>query len=354
MSWLSLTAFGPPGFNPSPSDSDRLTQTELQVVRGSAPPTIMARAAVLVDADTGRVLWSYNGRRRMPMASTTKMMTALLTVRYADPEEIVTIYPRDLVGGSRVGLRAGESVTVEQLLYGALVPSGNDAAVALADYIGRKYLGGVGDEGISAFVDAMNAQARRMGLRDTRFRNPNGFDAPGHYSTAVDLAKLGRAVMADPLLSDIVSTVRYKVVGYVASGQRRTELRHPVETTNELLGSYRGANGVKTGTTPRAGEVLVASAKRGNAKMIGVVLNSTNRFGDVRALFDWGFATYEWLPLSSRIFGPLVPPAADKLTFAAVERWNTDLTFATQSASGPVYWASTERLRAEPVPDLEP
>jgi D-alanyl-D-alanine carboxypeptidase (penicillin-binding protein 5/6) len=340
---LLLSGFAAPGLNPTPSDSERLTQTEVSTLRATSPPTLTARAAVLMDTDTGRVLWSKAPNRRLPIASTTKMMTALLTSELADPAEVATVYPRDLVGGSTINLREDERITLEQLLYGALIQSGNDAAFTLADHVGRAHLGGVGDEGIQVFVDAMNARAKRMGLSNTHFVNPNGFDAPGHYSSALDLARLGRAVLADPLLASIVGTAQYRVTGYLEAGRERTPVYHRVKTTNELLGTYMGANGIKTGTTPQAGQALVASVRRGDAGMIAVVLGSSDRFADVRALFDWGFARYEWLPLTPAIFrstgstGATSPNAQPRA--AAVARWNADLTFYDSA-----YWLATETL----------
>jgi len=347
---LIVTGFAAPSVGAVPLDSDRLARA----VRASETPSVTARAAVLVDTDTGRVLWGTNAGRRLSMASTTKMMTALVVLRYAQPNETATVYPRDLVGGSTANLRAGERITIEELLYGALIPSGNDAAWVLADYVGRTYLGGVGDGGVPAFVEEMNVHARRLGLQDTNFVNPNGFDEPGHYSTALDLARLGRAVMSEPLLAEIVGSTRHTVVGYSPSGGGRKSVSHPVETTNELLGSYRGADGVKTGTTPSAGQVFVASVRRGDSAMIGVVIGSTDRFSDTRAMFDWGFATYEWLPLSARLFGPFVPTVIERLSpAAAVQRTNTAPSVPAWSASALVRRAATWHS-APPSPERTP
>ncbi len=341
---LGISGYSAPGANPTTGDSDRVTEAEAATLRATSPPTLTARAAALVDLDTGRVLWSRNGNARLPMASTTKMMTALLASELAEPEEQTTVRPRNLVSGSSIYLQNGERISVEQLLYGALIQSGNDAAVTLADYIGREYLGGVGDEGVDVFVDAMNERATRMGLRNTHFENPNGFDEAGHYSSAMDLARLGREVLADPLLAGIVATAQYKVRGDVSSGQDRSPVYHAVETTNELLGTYRGANGIKTGTTPDAGEVLVASAERGDSGLVAVVLGATDRFSDARALFDWGFASYEWLRLAPAVFSSPIGAAAPATTpFAAVASWNTDLTFYNPAAPAR-YWAATEPL----------
>lgn len=347
---LSISGYTAPGANPTPSDSDRVTEVEATTLRATSPPTLTARAAALVDADTGRVLWSRNGNARLPMASTTKMMTALLASELADPEEQTTVRPRDLVSGSSIYLQEGERITIEQLLYGALIQSGNDAAVTIADHVGREYLGGIGDEGIDAFIAAMNERATKMDLKNTRFQNANGFDEEGHYSSAIDLARLGRQVLAEPLLAAIVATAEYRVTGYIGTGQDRSPLYHPVKTTNDLLGSYRGANGIKTGTTPDAGEVLVASVRRGDSALIAVVLGSTDRFSDVRSMFDWGFARYEWLRLSPAVFSaPAGAASPAGGTFGAVALWNTDLTFYNPAADAH-YWATTEPLDVDLIP----
>ncbi len=347
---MATSGFGPPpGANPTPTDSERLTQSELAILRASPEPMLTARSAVLIDPGTGRVLWGKAPDRRLPIASTTKMMTALLAAELADPDEVATVYPRDLVLGSTVSLREGERLTIEQLLYGALIQSGNDAAVTIADHVGREYLGGVGDDGIDTFVRAMNARARKMGLTNTQFKNPNGFDAPGHYSTARDLAVLGREVLANPLLAGIVATAQYRMTGYLTVGRERTPVYHPVRTTNELLRSYRGANGIKTGTTPQAGEALVASVQRGDASLIAVMLGATDRFADARALFDWGFDRYEWLPITPYVFdSPVGTVALQQPLFAAVEKWNIDLPFFNAGAGAARYWVGTEPLEIPP------
>jgi len=353
---LVTSGFGPPpGANPTPADSERLTQGELATLRASSVPMLTARSALLMDTGTGRVLWGKKPDQRLPIASTTKLMTALLAADLAEPEEVATVYPRDLVLGSTVSLREGERMTIEQLLYGALMQSGNDAAVTIADHVGREHLGGVGDDGIQTFVDAMNARARKMGLKNTQFKNPNGFDEPGQYSTARDLAILGREVLADSLLAGIVATAQYRLTGYIPIGRARSPVYHPVRTTNELLRSYRGANGLKTGTTPQAGEALVASVRRGDASLIAVMLGATDRFADARMLFDWGFDRYEWLPVTPYMFdAPVGAAALQPSVFAAVEKWNTDLTLFNAGAGASRYWLGTEPLDIPSVEAVSP
>jgi len=262
-------------------------------------PEITAKSALVMDRRTGKILWAYKPNKKLAMASTAKMMTAILALQYADPNEIIKVYPRDLVGGSTAYLRAGEKLTLTDLLKAALIPSGNDAAVTIADYVGRKYLGGVGDNGIQVFVDEMNAKAHELGLDHTVFRTPNGFDAPGQYSTALDLAKLGRELLDKPLLSSIVGTYRTRVIGHLGG----KPVYHTLVSTNDLLPTYPGMQGIKTGTTPAAGENLVSYVKRGNIELIAVVLGSQDRFADTRAILDWMFSSYSLaesiLPITS-------------------------------------------------------
>lgn len=350
LSWLSLSAFGsPPGVNPTPSDTDRVTQSELDVLQSLSEPTLTARSAVLMDMQTGRILWSLYPERRLAMASTTKMMTVLLALELVSPDDEAIVYPRDEVEGSTAGLEAGERYTIEELLYGALLPSGNDAATAIADHAGQELPGGVGDKRIDVFVAEMNREAARMGLRQTHFANPHGLDVPGQVSSALDLARLGRALLQNPLLAGIVATTKHRVAGYVEDGNERLPVYRDVTTTNELLGTYPGASGVKTGTTEEAGQVLVASAKRGNQGLIAVVMGSTRRFEDTRALFDWGFATYGWVPLSPAIFSSPGGAPGGQPAYAAVKRWNTDLMFGLALPGVPRYWASTEAVDILPI-----
>ncbi len=340
---------GAPGANPTTSDEDSVTQSEVAAIRASTPPVVTSRAAVVMDSQTGRVLLRYNGARRLPMASTVKMMTALLAAELADPEEEATVYPRDLrdlEGGIIVYLRPGERMTIQELLYSALLPSGNDAAVTIADHVGRKHLGAPPDGGVNAFIQAMNDRAGELGLTNTRFKTPHGFDMPGQYSTAEDLAILGREVLKHPLLADIVATRRYKARGFVGVRNDLAPVYHPLETTNELLGTYRGANGIKTGTTAAAGENLVASAARGNSRLIAVVLGSTDRFSDARTLLDWGFNEHDWLRLSGQLFPLSGQPGEmeNAPPFAAVEPWNADMLLFLEGGDSPNYWVGTEPL----------
>jgi D-alanyl-D-alanine carboxypeptidase (penicillin-binding protein 5/6) len=175
-----------------------------------------------------------------------------------------------------MGLSPGQVVTLEELLHGLLLRSGNDAAIAIAQHIGAS---------VDGFVEMMNQEARDLGLTDTHFVNPHGLDAPDHYSSAYDLMMITRQALADPAFAEIVSTQEYTFRG------RRLNNR------NELLGNYPGADGVKTGTTPGARECLVASATREGHQVLVVILGSEDRYGDASTLLNHFFDNYAWYPL---------------------------------------------------------
>jgi serine-type D-Ala-D-Ala carboxypeptidase (penicillin-binding protein 5/6) len=243
----------------------------------SFSPRILGAAAVLVDAKTGRVLWAKRAHARRQVASTTKIMTALLALRALKPHDIVTVdksVPR--VPLVREGLRAGEKVEAWKLFYSLLLYSGNDDALALAIAAG-------GDKW--TFIRSMNAEAKRLGLHDTHFSTPSGVKDADNYSSAWDLAALTRVAMRNARFRQIVHT-RVKHVKWNAPTFAKIYVNN-----NRLLGSYRGANGVKTGYTHKSGPCLVASATRGDRSLIAVVLNSPDMYTDARRLLDFGFAS---------------------------------------------------------------
>ena len=229
------------------------------------------RAAVL-DADTGEVCFARNASEHALIASTTKIMTGLLIAEDCDPDAVVTV-PQEAVGieGSSLYLKAGEQLTVRALLYGLLLHSGNDAAVALA----LAHSGSVG-----AFVEAMNGRARELGLRDTHFTNPNGLDAPEHYSTALDLARLTLAALQVPAFAEVVATRQITIEG-------RSFTNH-----NRLLWSLDGAIGVKTGFTRAAGRTLVSAVERNGRRLIAVTLCAPDDWQDHACLYDEAFAAF--------------------------------------------------------------
>jgi serine-type D-Ala-D-Ala carboxypeptidase (penicillin-binding protein 5/6) len=238
-------------------------------------PPLRARSAILVDAHTGRVLWALRPHRRRAIASTTKIMTALLALHRLPFHSRVTIDPRATrVPLIKEGLRPRERVRVWKLLYGLLLYSGNDDATALAIAAGGSRRG---------FLALMNDEARRLGLRDTHFNTPSGALDSRNFSTAWDLAALTRYALRDARFRRIIRT-RIKRVRWSAPTYAKEYVNK-----NPLLGRYRGANGVKTGYTAKAGHCLVASAKRGPVELIAVVLRSGNTYGDARRLLDLGF-----------------------------------------------------------------
>ncbi len=238
-----------------------------------AAPCVSASAAILVDGESGRVLYAKNPDEERLIASITKLMTALVAVQ-AQPElgRVVTIKP-EWTGaeGSSLYLRAGEQITMEALLYGLLLHSGNDAALAVAGFCG-------GDT--ETFVGWMNDKAVALGMEHTHFTNPSGLNEAGHYSSAADMALLARAVLASEPLARIVSTRTITIGG-------RSLTNH-----NRLLWRYEGCTGMKTGYTEKAGRTLVSSAERNGRQLIAVTLNDPDDWNDHAALLDYGFTAY--------------------------------------------------------------
>jgi D-alanyl-D-alanine carboxypeptidase (penicillin-binding protein 5/6) len=250
----------------------------------AAPPQVTGHSYVVENGVTGEVLAGRAIRAPVPIASITKLMTILLTVERAKPSAIVTVSPgAAAVGESTVNLRAGERLTVRDLLEAALIQSANDAADALADYLGK------GSR--SRFVALMNQRARQLGLRDTHFVRPDGLDAPGHVSSARDVTLLARIVMHRPLVRQIVRQRTASIPG-------RT-----LHTWNDLLATYPGLFGVKTGHTSAAGWSEVAAARRGPVTIYATLLGSPDRYernADLARLLDWGFSRYRPAPLVSK------------------------------------------------------
>ena len=228
---------------------------------------VSATAAVLMDADMGQVLYEKNGDRQMLIASTTKIMTALVVLEHAAPDDVITVTPDHMAEGSSMYLRAGETVRVEELLYGLLLCSGNDAALALTECAG----------GLTPFVALMNEKAAALGMAHTSFANPNGLDADGHYSTARDMAVLAAAAVENPTFRRICSSRS------VTIGQRT------MENHNRLLRQVEGCVGLKTGYTQAAGRTLVSCTERDGCRLVAVTLQDGNDWADHVALYDYGF-----------------------------------------------------------------
>ena len=244
----------------------------------AAVPEVSASSWILYDQGFDRELGSSNPDERRAIASTTKMMTALVVLERASPDEVVTVSAEAAaVGEAEIGLVAGEILSVGDLLVALLVDSANDAAMALAEHVGGS------EEG---FVALMNERAARLGLTSTRFANPHGLDDPDHYSTARELLAIALAGMDDPTFAELVGTRRAPFPS-TPEGREREAL-----TTNTLLRSYPGTFGVKTGFTGEAGLALVAAARQGERRVYAVVLGSDDHFADTVALLEYGFNAF--------------------------------------------------------------
>jgi D-alanyl-D-alanine carboxypeptidase (penicillin-binding protein 5/6) len=251
-------------------------------LRGADPPPVDAAAYIVVDQGTGETLARKAADRELPMASTTKIMTALIVLERANLDDELTVPPSAAIEGSSGRLETGERLSVRELLTALLVASGNDAAVTLAEGVGGSQ---------QAFVAEMNARARELGLTHTHFSNPHGLDAPGHHSSVRDLVKLAGVAMRDPFFRRTVSSRRASIPGPEGVGRRR------YESENVLLDTDPEVDGVKTGMTDEAGFALVAHARR---PALGVQLfvaligapSPAARARGGRRLLDWGFSQF--------------------------------------------------------------
>jgi D-alanyl-D-alanine carboxypeptidase (penicillin-binding protein 5/6) len=298
ISLLTLTPLGKQGFATSkynsptvstPIASPSIAQAILTVQ--GPPPTIAARAAYLLDADTGHMLTDINGEKPLPMASTTKIMTALIAIQTSNLDQLVPIkqdaYDRaHNNGGSSANLVVGDQIPLKDLLYGLLLPSGDDAAVAIADALG----------GTQAFVERMNLFAYRLHLFQTHYSTVDGLTSnKNHYSTAYNLVELAQYAMHIPLFAHIVQTPQYTLA---ATAQHHS---YNWVTTNTLLTTYPGMTGIKTGYTGESGWCMTFSAIHANHELIGAILDSPSedqRNQDTTTLLNWGFS----LPLLPSTF----------------------------------------------------
>lgn len=245
----------------------------------AGPPSVSAASAVLIEAQSGDVIFEKNANQKLPMASTTKIMTALVAIESeGDLNREVKIAPGAAgVEGSSIYLKAGECITMENLLYALLLESANDAAAAIAYEVAG---------GIEPFAELMNETADRIGLKDTHFMNPHGLDNEQHYTTARDLAAIASTALNNSKLREIVST--YKRAIPLGSGDgTRVLINH-----NKMLRLYDGAIGVKTGFTKKSGRCLVSAAERDGVKLIAVTLNASDDWNDHKKMLDYGFTKY--------------------------------------------------------------
>ncbi|MBE3582411.1 MAG: D-alanyl-D-alanine carboxypeptidase [Thermoanaerobacteraceae bacterium] len=294
-------------------------------------PQIEATSAVLMDALTGQVLWSKNPHERLPQASTTKITTAIVALERGKLTDLVRASKKAAeVGEASIYLEEGETLTLEELIYALLLRSANDAAVAIAEHIG-----GTEEE----FVNLMNAKAREIGAENTHYANPHGLSAPGHYSSAYDLALIARYALQNPKFREIVAT-KEAVIPWPGKPWDRLLVNN-----NQLLWGYYeypGADGVKTGYTREAGQVLVASATREGRQLIAVVMHSPNRYREASLLLDYGFEHF-----TRRV----LMPAGETVAMAPVSRGLRDTVPAV--TAGQVVVAVPKDVPAEWQQDIE-
>jgi D-alanyl-D-alanine carboxypeptidase len=243
------------------------------------PPKVSAHAAAVIDFDSGLVLYDKSAYQPLPPASLTKVLTALVTLQYVEPRTrvIARFTPDELDPDSTVmGVKPGDELSVEDLLYGLMLPSGNDAAVVLANVVGGSQ---------DSFAALMNRFAAANGLTATSFVNPHGLHDPAHRTSAYDIAQVARLAMRDPRFEQIVRAPSWTVRG------SRT---YTVYNKNTFLTAYRGADGVKTGWTEEAGATIVASATRNGQRLLVTLFNTDDRVGESAALLDWAFTNFRW------------------------------------------------------------
>ncbi|MGI8854602.1 MAG: D-alanyl-D-alanine carboxypeptidase family protein [Thermomicrobiales bacterium] len=251
-------------------------------------PKLTARAALVQENTADKALYTREQQTPIAPASTIKLLTAITALTLGQVEETIQAEKADLVGGSTMGLKPGDTLTLGNLLKGMLIPSGNDAATVIAHAEGAKLPDAATVGPVNAFVTKMNAVGVERGLTATTAVNPSGLDAPGMVSTAHDLARLADIVLADPILAPIVRTPEAMIPSAYGT--------YPVTNTNELLGTP-GVIGVKTGTTDEAGQNLIVAVAENGHRLIVVVLGSTDRYADARALLAYTRATWAWVAL---------------------------------------------------------
>ncbi|MFH2019635.1 MAG: D-alanyl-D-alanine carboxypeptidase family protein [bacterium] len=246
---------------------------------GVPAPALSAQSIVVQDAHGKTLMFQKNPDISLLPASTTKIMTALVALDFYSLTDILVVQNEERAIGSTMKLVKNESITVENLLYGLLVDSGNDAALALAD----NYTGGY-----EGFVNAMNQKARSLHLDHTVYKNPSGVESYGHVTTARDLAVLASVAVENPIINRVMQTREITVTDITG------KISHTMVNTNELLGEIDGLKGLKTGWTEHAGECLVSYVERSGHGVIIVVLNSLDRFGETTKLINWAFEHHSW------------------------------------------------------------
>ena len=282
---------------------------------------------IVIEQSSNRILKADNENMQLPMASTTKAMTAIIVIENAKLNDIVTI-PNEAVGveGSSIYLKAGEKWSVKDLLYGLMLRSGNDSAVALAFHTAGS---------IDNFVSLMNKKVDELGLKNTKFKNPHGLSEKGHYTSAYDLAIISSYAMNNPIFKEIVSTKMH-----VAKANNDTE-NHYFANKNRILYNYSGANGIKTGYTIEAGRCLIASSERNGMQVIAVAINHYNYFDLCADLMDYAYENYEMKKLldKNKIYATIPVKKGGKIKNADLYS-NHDLYF-------PIKKDGSEEIRLE-------
>ncbi|HHX86700.1 MAG TPA: D-alanyl-D-alanine carboxypeptidase [Firmicutes bacterium] len=241
---------------------------------------VSAGSAILMDRETRRILWEKNIHQARPVASVTKIMTALLALELGAEQELVVVSPRAArTGGSSIWLEQGEKKTLEELVYGLMLCSGNDAAVAIAEHLAGT---------VEGFASLMTCKARQLGAVNTYFTNPHGLPDDRHYSTAYDLALISCQALGNQKFRNIIST-DCRIITWPGNPEGRF-----LNNQNRLLELYPGADGIKTGWTKKAGRCLAGSATRNNWQLVTVVLDAPEMWEDTMRLLDYGYQTYLW------------------------------------------------------------
>ncbi|MBN1399728.1 MAG: D-alanyl-D-alanine carboxypeptidase [Anaerolineae bacterium] len=271
---LCCLGFGPPRLGDSDMPRYPLTLHQIRAMRPHPLPEINAASALLVNLGTGRILYALNEHERLAPASLTKIVTALVALERGRQDQEMRVAREDLRAYSVIRLQSGEELNLRQLLFAMLIPSDNAAAMTIARSLGGN---------VAAFVQWMNALMVEWNLQDTHFANPSGLDQAGQYASAFDMAIVARQAMENPVFAEIVRKHEWIVAGRI------------IKSTNELLNTYPGTIGVKTGTTDLAKECLITVVDRPAGRALCVVMGSEERFQDTRRLMDYYFANYSEL-----------------------------------------------------------
>jgi len=280
--FLKLTSSSIKNFSEAPKDLEKILPTPALYPRnlGKTPiPPLTARSYIVLDADSGTSLLEREAKLATAPASTTKIMTALVSLENYRLDQILEVPEVKGIEGQKIKLLTGEKISAENLLYALLVASANDAAITLA----RDFPGG--GEG---FIWAMNQKAKELNLENTHFTNPVGYDDPNHYSTAADLARLALTAMKNEKFAQIVGTERINIT------DREGKITHEMTNVNTLLGELPGVKGIKTGWTQEAGECLVTFLEQNNHRIIISLLGSKDRFKETKLITEWVLANFQW------------------------------------------------------------